>query len=79
MDGEDMYMSGMKGRGVVLLHLYQDALWNIGPRSEVPYEKEQRQLFVTDQEKIDENIEQACAQASSDMNSLNFNDESTSG
>ncbi|CAF0956417.1 unnamed protein product [Adineta steineri] len=78
MDGEDMYMSGMKGRGVVPLHIYQDALWNIGPRSEVPYEKEQRQLFVTDQEKINENTEQACAQASNDINSLNLNEESIS-
>ena len=40
MDGEDMYMSGMKGRGMMIIHLYQDALWNFGPKSEVPYEKE---------------------------------------
>ena len=79
MDGEDMYMSGMKGRGVVPLHLYQDALWNIGPRSEVPYEKEPRQLFVTDQEKTEENVEQACAQASSAVSDLNINEEPVSG
>ncbi|CAF3930765.1 unnamed protein product, partial [Rotaria sp. Silwood1] len=75
MDGDDMYMSGMKGRGIILLHLYQDALWNIGPRTEVPYEKEQRQLFITDQGKIDENIEQACAQASDNIITLNLNEE----
>jgi len=79
MDGEDMYMSGMKGRGIILLHLYQDALWNIGPRNEVPYEKEQQQLFVTDQEKNDEKIEQACAQAMNDISSLNMNEESIAG
>ena len=78
MDGEDMYMSGMKGRGVVPLHLYQDALWNIGPRSDVPYEKEQRQLFVTDHEKAEENMEQACAQASSNMADLTLNEGATS-
>ena len=71
MDGDDMYMSGMKGRGIIPLHLYQDALWNIGPRSEVPYEREQRQLFITDQE----NIEGACAQVSNDINNLNLNEE----
>ena len=38
LDGEDMYMSGMKGRAVILLHLYQDVLWNFGPKSEAPYE-----------------------------------------
>ena len=59
MDGEDMYMSGMKGRGLVPLHLYQDTLWNSGPRSEVPYERELKQLFVTDQEPTDQNVEQA--------------------
>ncbi len=79
MDGDDMYMSGVKGRGVIILHLYQDALWNIGPRSEVPYEKEQRQLFVSDQEKIDENVEHACAQASNDISNLNLNEEVISG
>ena len=75
MDGEDMYMSGMKGRGVVLLHLYQDALWNSGPRSEVPYEKEQRQLFVTDQEQSDQKVEQA----SNDISNLTLNEEPVAG
>jgi hypothetical protein len=70
-----MYMSGMKGQGVVIWHLYQDVLWNIGPCSEVWYEKEQRQLFVTDQEKIDENVEQACARASNDISNRNLNEE----
>ena len=80
MDGEDMYMSGMKGRGVALLHLYQDALWNIGPRSDVPYEKEQRQLFVTDQGRMEEeNVEQACAQASNDVRDLSLNEQSSAG
>jgi translation initiation factor 2D len=71
MDGEDMYMSGMKGRGILTLHLYQDALWNIGPRSEVPYEKEQQELVITDQEKD-------VAQASNDMSTLTVNEESAS-
>lgn len=79
MDGEDMYMSGMKGRGVVLLHLYQDALWNIGPRTEVPYEKELRQIFVTDQGKPEEKVEQACAQATTDISNLNLDEESIPG
>jgi translation initiation factor 2D len=30
MSGEDMYMSGMKGRGFTILHLYQDKLWSMG-------------------------------------------------
>jgi hypothetical protein len=66
-----MYMSGMKGRGILTLHLYQDALWNIGPRSEVPYEKEQQELVITDQEKD-------VAQASNDMSTLTVNEESAS-
>ena len=78
MDGEDMYMSGMKGRGIAILHLYQDTLWNIGPRSEGPYEKETRQLFVTDGGMREENtVEQACAQATNEINDLNLNEEST--
>lgn len=75
MDGEDMYMSGMKGRGVVLLHIYQDTLWNSGPRSEVPYEKEVKQLFVTDQTPDEQSVEQA----SNEVNNLNLNEESTPG
>ncbi|CAF1402779.1 unnamed protein product [Adineta ricciae] len=87
MDGEDMYMSGMKGRGIALIHLYQDALWNFGPRSEVPYEKESRILFVTDQEAVetitDEQTAAAAAttttiaEASADIGALNINDEAT--
>lgn len=80
MDGDDMYMSGMKGRGIVLIHLYQDALWNFGPRTEVPYEKEARQLFVTDQTKVEENTEQAaCAEVSNDLGSLNLDEQPKEG
>jgi hypothetical protein len=45
----------------------------------VPYEKEPRQLFVTDQEKTEENVEQACAQASNAIRNLNINEEPVSG
>lgn len=71
MDGDDMYMSGMKGRGVVLLHLYQDTLWNFGPHTEVPYEKEQGQIPVTDQENIE--------QISDEISQLNLNEASAAG
>lgn len=43
MDGEDMYMSGMKGRAVTILHIYQDLLWNFGPKSEAPFEEESQE------------------------------------
>ncbi|CAF3616749.1 unnamed protein product [Rotaria socialis] len=76
MDGDDMYMSGMKGRGIALLHIYQDTLWNFGPRTEGPYEKEQRQYFETDQTKVEENVEPACAEASNAISSLNLDEES---
>ncbi|CAF1067198.1 unnamed protein product [Rotaria magnacalcarata] len=76
MDGDDMYMSGMKGRGIALLHIYQDTLWNFGPRTEGPYEKEQRQYFVTDQTKVEETAEPACAEASNAISSLNLDEES---
>ena len=81
MDGEDMYMSGMKGRGVALIHLYQDALWNFGPRTETPYEAEQRPLFVTDQGKNDDDdkSDQACAQAKYEIDRLTVHDEAETG
>jgi translation initiation factor 2D len=75
MDGEDMYMSGMKGRGVIVLHIYQDSLWNFGPRTEGPYERQDMPLFVTDQG----NVEQACAQISSEIQQITINDESEVG
>jgi translation initiation factor 2D len=79
MDGDDMYMSGMKGRGVILIHIYQDTLWNIGPRTETPYEKEQQQLFVHDSKKIDEYADQACAPPLDDISKLRINEEPVSG
>ena len=57
MDGEDMYMSGMKGRGMLILHLYQDALWNFGPKSDVPYEKEEISRSETQPEDDDDDVE----------------------
>lgn len=73
MDGEDMYMSGMKGRGMIVLHMYQDTLWNIGPRTETPYEREEKQLFVTDEEKLDE----ACALVTNEISQLQISEEAS--
>ena len=33
LSGEDMYMSGMRGKCLSILHLYQDNLWSMGDRS----------------------------------------------
>ncbi len=33
LSGEDMYMSGMRGKCLNILHLYQDNLWSMGDRS----------------------------------------------
>ncbi|CAF0740401.1 unnamed protein product [Didymodactylos carnosus] len=48
MDGDDMYMSGMKGKGIVILHIYQDYLWQTGTKTEPPYEKQIEQLFISE-------------------------------
>ena len=36
MCGEDMYMSGMRGKCVTILHIYQDQLWALGDQSIQP-------------------------------------------
>ena len=34
--GEDMYMSGMRGRGVGILHIFKDYLWMLGNQNLQP-------------------------------------------
>ncbi|BFY99154.1 hypothetical protein BsWGS_02194 [Bradybaena similaris] len=36
LSGEDMYMSAMRGKGVSILHIYGDALWEFGDKSQPP-------------------------------------------
>ncbi|XP_074642083.1 eukaryotic translation initiation factor 2D-like [Tubulanus polymorphus] len=36
MSSEDMYMSAMKGKGVLMAHVYKDYLWALGDKSEPP-------------------------------------------
>ncbi|CAG5119335.1 unnamed protein product [Candidula unifasciata] len=36
LSGEDMYMSAMRGKGVSVLHIYGDALWEFGDKSQPP-------------------------------------------
>ena len=33
LNGEDMYMSAMKGKGLKILHIYQDNVWALGDRT----------------------------------------------
>lgn len=32
----DMYMSARQGKGVIILHIYKDHLWETGPKSPIP-------------------------------------------
>jgi hypothetical protein len=33
LSGEDMYMSGMRGKCMIILHMHNDNLWSMGDRS----------------------------------------------
>ena len=33
LSGEDMYMSGMRGKCLIMLQIFQDNLWSLGDRS----------------------------------------------
>ncbi|GFR72688.1 eukaryotic translation initiation factor 2D-like [Elysia marginata] len=41
LSGEDMYMSGLRGKGVQVLHILGDSLWEHGDRSTPPHIPEQ--------------------------------------
>ncbi len=50
LSGEDMYMSGMKGRCVYILNIYEDNLWAMGDKSiQIPM------ILPQNNEKINEN------------------------
>ena len=34
--GEEMYMSAMKGKGLIILNIYTDNLWAMGDKSDLP-------------------------------------------
>lgn len=36
LSGEDMFMSAMRGKGVIILHTFGDHLWALGDKSQIP-------------------------------------------
>ncbi|CAL1534365.1 unnamed protein product [Lymnaea stagnalis] len=49
LSGEDMYMSAMRGKGVAVLHMLGDVLWEIGDKSKPPVVPEPLPNTVTDE------------------------------
>ncbi|KAH9498457.1 Eukaryotic translation initiation factor 2D [Bulinus truncatus] len=50
LSGEDMYMSAMRGKGVSVLHILGDALWEMGDKSRPPNIPDSLPSHVTSEE-----------------------------
>ncbi|ELT91730.1 hypothetical protein CAPTEDRAFT_202452 [Capitella teleta] len=61
MCAEDMYMSALRGKGVTVIHSYQDLLWAVGDKSDPPLIDDTEMLEIVKNRRGEEEIVESMA------------------